>query len=161
MVYKGDCKPADEWRNLLADYNGIDEITVFNESGKTVSSVCQSATRYLIGKFGSGRVISRNGVIIINPTLKQVTRVPGYLYYAGDWEEVYREFDCRLSAPVVNLTSSLQMTCDFVKQLNRYLLSIGCSELEARSVKGMCILGTKEYFSNPEWRNDWRLRKHV
>ena len=145
-------------REFAKTYDGKSEETVFNESGKPTPSVRYIIIRELSRHFDDVRVTSRGGVITINPTLKEVVRVPGYLYYDGDMGKMLNGAEINGCTRVVNLTSNYALNKDFIRAVNRYIYNSGCLiGYEARSVDGMCIIGSCEYFdSTPCWRRNWK-----
>ena len=139
-------------------YDGKSEVTLFNESGSPTPYVRYVIIRELSRHFDDVRVTSSGGVITINPTLKEVVRVPGYLYYDGSFRRMLNGAEINGCTRIVNLTNKYALNKDFIKAINRYIYNSGCLiGYEARSVAGMCIIGSYEYFDKtPCWRRQWK-----
>ena len=143
------------WEKTLREYDGS-PIMIFNDTSKSQDAITQSLKRYLNAYFDFPcRVISRKKILYVNPPLRSAIRVPGVIYFEGDWDVLY-DVQLKRCQKVVNLTNDNKRNCDFVRRLNDVLFMYGFDNFEAWSVKGMCVLGTREYFDNPDWKNDWR-----
>lgn len=137
LVFYGDGKACYSWKKCLQDYDRSPAI-VKNQSGMSHNSFVKSLRRFLDG---SGvTVVSRGGVVYLNPPVRSVSRAPSVLYYEGDWDDLVNGIKHYKEQQVVNLTDAYKRNCDFVKQLNRALEVYGVTEYEAVAVRGSCVL---------------------
>lgn len=162
IYYKGEGKPSDEWFRLLKDYDGREPLKIFNDSDRSHDNVYQSLKRYIgqhyIGQhMVNANVVSRKKIFYVNMPLQKTKRIPGWLYYEGDWGKMLSG-NLRAAQRVENLTNDYRVHSDFVRKLNKYLIENKPDlDYEARSAKGVCVLGTLDYFDyTPNWRNLWR-----
>lgn len=135
-VFRCEGKPYYSWKKCLQDFKHGEYAVVKNESDMTHNAFMHGLRYYLPDE----RVVSRKGVAYINPPIKNAVKIPGVLYYKGDWFDFVYSIEPRSEQQVINLTDDYKRNSDFVWQVNRALETNGIEGFKAFSVKGCCVL---------------------
>lgn len=134
-VYDGG-KPCYGIKNCLQGYDGS-YAQVYNKSQMSHDGFVKAIKRHFSDT--DVRVVSRDKVVHLNPPVRSAKRVPGVLYFEGDWFGMLCG-PLNRTQQVINLTDTYKRNCDFVKQLNLALITYEIDDYEAVAERGACIL---------------------